>query len=612
MEHIELTEIEKQHASIIRSGLHECSLFLRKNSAFPLQNPCKLALFGNGARHTFKGGTGSGDVNSRYIVSAEEGFENAGFTITTKSYLDAYDLVIKQSDKQFVKDVKTSAKRKHVSVYMEAFGFTKLQPDYDIPLVYDSDAAIYVLSRLCGEGNDRQVAKGDFYLTDTEVREILELNDKYEKFMLVLNVGGVVDLSPVKNVSNILLLSQLGSEIGNCLADIVLGKVNPSGKLSDSWADYKSYNPDAIFDEVNDTKYNEGLYFGYRYFDSYNKEPLFPFGFGLSYSEFEILHPKLEVHSKNVSVSFDVKNISKVSGKEVVQLYVREPQGRLGKPYQKLLGFIKTPLLKEGESCSLSINMNVEDIVSFDIENSCYLLEKGQYVFKLGNSSRNTKTIGAIELKEDIVTKKVKILYPNNVKSTSIKLEDEKVDKPITLLSNVVPEVTEYKDFISPLCKNYSDEEIVNLLIGGKRDDGLLSFIGNAAMKVVGAAGESYHNVKDIPGFVFSDGPAGLRISQRVGVKGNKMRDLSANMMMATVYPFFPFIAKPIMKGFLKEKKLKKEEEDLNNSRIIQEIVDDISFATLTQKINLNDINVDLELIQMQKSKRLYVCPRFY
>ena len=182
-----------------------------------------------------------------------------------------------------------------------------------------------------------------FILSETEIKDILYLNKAYKKFMLVLNVGGVIDISPVKEVSNILLLSQLGIVTGDILSDIILGKSNPSGKLTTTWAKPKFYNTKKNFWFLNSDNYEEGIYVGYRYFDSERIKPLYPFGFGLSYTEFILDKTSLEKDREKITVGAKVKNMGKYPGKEVVQIYVSPSQKNRDKPYQSLVAFKKTP-----------------------------------------------------------------------------------------------------------------------------------------------------------------------------------------------------------------------------------------------------------------------------
>ena len=277
-----MIDYEKEHCEAMRRFGAECTVLLKTDGSFPLGAPCELALYGSGARRTIKGGTGSGEVNSRYFVTAEEGLEAAGFTITSKSWMDSYDELYARSRKRFIHELKRSALKRGTLAILDSMGAVMPEPEYERPLDTEGDAAVYVLSRISGEGSDRRPVAGDILLTATEKRDILALNEKYDKFLLVLNVGGVVDLSSVQEVRNILLLSQLGVETGTILADLILGKSSPSGRLTATWSAWGDYPAIGSFGEKDDTHYNEGVYVGYRYFDSVGKKPLLPFGFGLS------------------------------------------------------------------------------------------------------------------------------------------------------------------------------------------------------------------------------------------------------------------------------------------------------------------------------------------
>ena len=216
-------DYEIQHLQQLRPHLADCTVLLKTDGAFPLSAPCRIAAYGNGVRHTIKGGTGSGEVNSRSFVTAEEGLTRAGFTVTSGRWLDGYDAVRIRARRDFLRRMKAEARQAGVNVLIYGMGRVMPEPDYTLPLDADGEAAVYVLARISGEGSDRTPAKGDIRLTDTEVRDILALNERYRQFLLVLNVGGVVDLSPVQTVRNILVLSQLGDATGDVLADLLLG-----------------------------------------------------------------------------------------------------------------------------------------------------------------------------------------------------------------------------------------------------------------------------------------------------------------------------------------------------------------------------------------------------
>ncbi|MBO4914016.1 MAG: glycoside hydrolase family 3 C-terminal domain-containing protein, partial [Oscillospiraceae bacterium] len=229
---MELFPYEKEHLSRLRPSLAECMVLLKTNGAFPLDTPSSLAAYGSGVRCSVKGGTGSGEVNSRFSVTIEQGLKEAGFTLTSGAWLDAYDSVRAKAKESFRKALREEARAAGSNLYTYGMGAVMPEPEYDLPVLRCADAAIYVLSRISGEGNDRKPIPGDVLLTNAEIRDIHRLNSLYDRFMLVLNVGGPVDLMPVMEVGNILLISQLGTEMGSALADVLLGKLNPSGKLS--------------------------------------------------------------------------------------------------------------------------------------------------------------------------------------------------------------------------------------------------------------------------------------------------------------------------------------------------------------------------------------------
>ena len=322
----------------LQQASSECTLFLNKNEEFPINKPCKVLLLGSGARHTIKGGLGSGDVDSSY-TTIEESLEKAGFTIssTSKTWFQYYTLVKQNNLEEHLNNITELYDKNGQNGAFASVSFPEVE--YDLNIVENenekSDIAIYVLARNMGEGLDRRPIKGEVFLTNTEIKDILYLDKNYKKFMLVLNVGGVIDLSPVLKISNILLLSQLGSVTGDTFVDILLGKSNPSGKLSTTWGRYNDYPFYKEFGNLDETNYLEGIYVGYRYFDSVGINPLYPFGYGKSYTEFNINKLSLTNNKDEIRINVRVENIGKFSGKEVVQVYVSPSQEIEDKPYQE-------------------------------------------------------------------------------------------------------------------------------------------------------------------------------------------------------------------------------------------------------------------------------------
>lgn len=557
---MELFDYEKEHIGLLRDSLAECTLFLRQNGAFPLEAPGRIAAYGNGVRHTVKGGTGSGEVNSRYSVNVEQGLKGAGFTITTGRWLDAFDQVEQDAQKAFVKEIKERAKKKHTMAILEGMGAVMPQPEYDLPLDGEGDTAIYVLSRISGEGNDREPIPGDIRLTDSEAKTILALDAKYEKFMLVLNVGGVVDLTPVKEVSNILVLSQLGVETGSVLADILLGRANPSGKLTTTWASWEDYCREGEFGDINDTRYKEGIYVGYRYFDTVGKKPLFPFGYGLSYTSFDIAVTGAAAEGDTIRIKVAVSNTGARAGREVVQVYVSAPAGRLDKPYQDLAAFAKTDLLEPGASQELTISFSLRDCASYDAQKESYVLEAGSYVVRVGDSSDHTQPAALVDLDgEAVVTKAGNCLGETDFEdwkpsgSETAAAEELSDITRISVAAADIETVTVSYDQereIDPRVKDLTVEELAYLNVGAFNPKaGALSVIGNAATNVAGAAGETTGILKEkgFPVLVMSDGPAGLRLAKEFYRDEKGAHGIGSSMVPESFLPFLPAPARFIM-----------------------------------------------------------------
>lgn len=516
---------EKKHLEKLRGCLAECCVLIKKNGAFPINVPGKIAAYGSGVRNTIKGGTGSGEVNSRYFTTIETGLAEAGFTITTENWLDEYDKVRAEAKKDFLKEIKKRAKANHTAAAIEGMGAVMPEPEYEIALVGDGDAAIYVVSRISGEGNDRKPELGDVFLTASEQRDILALNKKYERFMLVLNVGGPIDLTPVREVGNILVLSQLGVETGAALADIILGKTYPSGKLTTTWSAWEDYCKIGEFGEKDDTRYTEGVYVGYRYFDSIGKKAMFPFGYGLGYTDFEINDVKVSVQGEQVSVKAKIKNVGMMAGKEVVQVYVSSPWGELDKPYQALAGFAKSKEVKAGEEAEVAVSFKLSALASFDSKQAAYILEKGNYIVRVGTSSADTTVCAVLNLKETVITGQLKNTCgePDFTDWKPQKLKEESIEENVLVISiNTDAFTTEEVSYelqheIADKVKEFTDEQLAYINVGAYSKGGILSIIGNAAQQVAGAAGETTSIMKEegFPALVMADGPAGVRISPK-------------------------------------------------------------------------------------------------
>jgi len=421
----------KANAEVSRKAAAE-GMILLKNQAetLPFKPGKNLAVFGNTAFEFIAGGTGSGDVNKAYTVNLVDGLKNAGMNL---------DPGLIQDYTQFIKE----AKSKRPKTPRFFFGVVPPLPEMTLTdqkmdvLAKANDMAIFTLGRNAGEGADRKV-EGDFNLNPTELDLLQKISKAFhargKKVIMVLNIGGVVETqSWTPLVDAVLLAWQPGLEGGNAVADVLTGKVNPSGKLATtfpvSYGDAPSSKnfPGKEFPEKAvkgmfgrmvtpaEITYAEGIYIGYRYFNSFHVKPSYEFGYGLSYTQFTYSKPSLSTRDfkDNLVISLKVTNTGKVAGKEVVQVYLSAPHKNLEKPAMELKGFGKTRLLAPGESQTLSFPISAEDLASFDTKSESWIAESGIYTVKIGSSSENIKFQEKFSLAKDIVTEKVnKILAP--------------------------------------------------------------------------------------------------------------------------------------------------------------------------------------------------------
>ena len=550
----EPAEYEFRHRKLARQAAAEGMVLLKnEKQLLPLEEGKKLALFGAGAVQTIKGGTGSGDVNERESISVYEGLVNAGYQITTEEWLKEYKEIYSQSRIAWRDEILKKAN----GDAMEFFAVYSTTP-FSMPAgpeiqASETDTAIYVISRIAGEGSDRYDRAGDYYLAEEEHKMLGDICSAYENVIVVINTGGVIDLSFLDEYTNIYGLIQIvqpGMEGGNALADIISGKVVPSGKLTDSWAEkYEDYPNAATFSHNNGNVkkeyYEEGIYVGYRYFDSFEIPVRYGFGYGLSYTEFQLEMLKVSVsqdHNSAISVTVKVTNIGEqYSGKETVQVYVSAPQGRLEKEYRRLGGFAKTRLLAPGESQELEIFIPVYQMASYDAEGAQWILESGDYGIWIGNSLGNSELNAVLHLENEKVLIKTEHICPLKEELTELvpgaeikaahcqRIKESGKKLPILELNlDTVPtENIDYSDF-----PENPEEEAVKLvdqlkleqmiqLVTGDPGKGQGNNLGASGISVPGSAGETSSCAYDIgiANIVLADGPAGLRLNQEYSVK---------------------------------------------------------------------------------------------
>ena len=630
-------EREKANAEISQYAATQGMVLMEnKDQALPIsqEKGTKVALYGNGVYNTIKGGTGSGNVNVREEgnILVKQGFEDAGYDIVNNHKYDG-------EETSFLED-RIAEYNQELKKYEGKLNFNYVhnEPVYEDTekgladveaAAKETDTAIYVLARTSGEGKDRAIDKGDYYLSDAEKANLTLLGQKFEHVIVVLNVGGIVDTNffnglggytkgdeynrdKIEGLDALFLMSQAGMNEGHALVQVLNGTYNPSGKLTDTWAiDYKDYPASATISNNDGNSleefYQDDIFVGYRYFDTFGKKVAYEFGYGLSYTDFEIHTDSVEADENQIKVSATVTNTGTADGKEVVEVYFSAPDGELDKPYQELAGYKKVEV-EAGKSQKVEITFDTDDMASYDAKKEAYVMEPGDYTIRVGNSSRNNAEAAKISLDTEVVTEycdnelgltkesmeagsydakyvmedtatavdlldsasegfgtKVDITadgvsadhtdlslksqdFPNaethtygngeitayvsanDEKSDSYayaqsedKKEGEKLEKVTTSDSYTLVDVVNGKISAGQLVASMSNTELADLVEGGTYTGVQASgdnapIIGNNADSVFGAAGETtsnLYNSRFIPNIVLSDGPAGIRISNK-------------------------------------------------------------------------------------------------
>ena len=376
----------------------EGTVLLKNNGALPLKKDESIAVFGRCQIDYFYVGYGSGgDVNQPYAVNLIDGLKNNGVKLNEK-LLGVY-----------------SSWCKNNPVNHGFWGHWPMNyPEMELTdsLVTDaakaSDTAIIILGRAAGEDRENKLDKGSYYLTDTEMKMLDLVTCAFNKIIVVMNCGNIIDMEWVKKygdkINAIVYAWQCGMESGNALANILTGKTNPSGKLTDTIAvSYKDYPSSKDFGNADFNNYTEDIFVGYRYFETFDKSKvLFPFGFGLSYTDFEIT-PDRFIYDDKIKITVTVKNSGNTAGKEVLQVYVCCPDGRLKKAEKSLVAFAKTRCLAPNECESINFEIEPYDFASYDEDISSYITEKGEYAFYIGNNVNTDLLAGTVDLDEQVL-----------------------------------------------------------------------------------------------------------------------------------------------------------------------------------------------------------------
>jgi beta-glucosidase len=409
-------------ATFIQSGIPA----LKNAGGLPVTGAKKIALFGNTSYDLIAGGTGSGNVNKAYSISLKQGLVNAGFILNEKLSISYTSYLAEQN-----------ANRPKLSFFMLPPPIPELKHEKELvnQAAEESDLAIFTLGRNSGEGQDRKV-ENDFSLTEDEKNALKQISEAFhkkgKKFIVVLNIGGVIEtLSWRDDADAILLAWQAGLEGGNSIADVITGKQNPSGKLPASFNEKYDDVPSArnfpgreldpsapsnpMMGKPAEVIYEDGIYVGYRYYQSFHVKTAYPFGYGLSYTKFSYSNLSLSSSSfrDKLVVKLTVTNTGKTAGKEVVELYLTAPAGKIDKPEEELKGFAKTRLLKPGESQTMQFTLDASSLASFYTSLTRWVSDAGTYQVKIGASAEDIRLKKDFTLGSEIQLKKLnKVLVP--------------------------------------------------------------------------------------------------------------------------------------------------------------------------------------------------------
>lgn len=568
----EINQREKDNLQLSYEAACESIVLLENDGALPLKTK-KVAVYGPGATKTVKGGTGSGEVNERHAVTILEGLKNRGFEITTEAWIRDYEAAFAAGKCAYQEE-----KRKRISIFRLSSIMEMIFDDFRFPVgrviteedvaESNTDTCVYVLARQAGEGGDRKLEPGDYYLTDEERVAIQFCASHYEHFVLVINSGAPIDIGfkdEIEGINAIVYICQLGSEGGNALADILKGAVTPSGKLADTWAKRYSDIPfSGAFSRLNGDLekeyYREGIFVGYRYFDSFGVEPAYPFGYGESYTEFDIRLLNAQINGKIITAEVCVTNTGNTyAGREVVQLYISSPASNLGKEYQALAAFGKTDLLMPGASQTLMLQFDLGKMASYRCEESCYVLESGEYILRVGNSSRNTLVSAVVVVNREVIISKHAAVCPiqqslEELKAPECLAEELSFDLPRLLVDADAFEtivysydscVTETDERVNQFLEKLSVKEMAEIVVG------IGMFGGKTRFTLPGAVGNTTSKFWDrgLVNIALCDGPAGLRIQRRSTV--NAKGKVKAVDLVFSAYDILPGFVKKRMQGDL-------------------------------------------------------------
>ena len=526
-------KFNKAGLALSRRIAAEGSVLLKNEGVLPLKRNTKIALFGRNQFDTYKGGGGAADLWAVECQSYADGLERLG---------NVYKPLLKKYRDTSAANRDLSLGKFHHSFNHHKYCLPEVRlKDCEIEAAAKAcDTAVIFIGRYAIEGRDIADISGEYQITDAEEKMIAQVIKRFKNTVLVLNIPCALDLSFLDKYNFAAVIHNFypGHLAGYAMADVLYGRVAPCGRLPFSWAKIAADYPTNEGFSTDKIVYREGLYMGYRYFDSFKKDVVFPFGFGLSYTNFDLEAVSAKIEKTVVTLKVKVTNIGAFRGREVVECFLSAPDGELEKPYQVLCGFEKTDWLKPNSSETVSVKIDLLKFTSFSEEKSVYILEKGDYIIRLGKNSRDTLPVVKVKVKETFVHKRVKNRFATNETFNE-------PEKPITtqeVFDNICcleadfsgietidltrqPNVSElqksgnftFRDVLSGKCTAdelvscLTDEQLALLLTG----DGFEKqrTLGLSLEPLVEGEGTHTHQITElgIPSSVMQDGPNGVR-----------------------------------------------------------------------------------------------------
>ena len=546
-----------KYCQVARQAVAEGQVLVKnENHALPLKEQEKVAVFGRIQYHYYKSGTGSGGmVNVDKVTGILEALQESGRVEINQKLLQTY------------------AEWEKAHPFDEGIGWGNepwcqeempVSEELAEQIARESSTAIVIIGRTAGEDQDNRNQPGSYFLTEKEDAMMKTVRNHFAKMIVVLNTGNIMDMGFVDSCCpDAVLYAWQGGMVGGLgTADVLTGAVSPSGKLTDTIAYHiEDYPSHANFGDGIREVYEEDIYVGYRYFETAARDKVrYPFGFGLSYTQFSIDSTNFEMREDEAALSFEVKNVGSVRGKEVVQVYVEPPQGKLGKPLRNLAGFVKTKELAPGESQEMSVTVPFYRIASYDETGvtgyaSSYVLEQGEYIFYAGNSVREVKPAGSFELKENRLIEKLQQalapveefgrLKPRDTGTGELVFEREqapvRAQSPESRRLQKLPEEIAYTGDKGYLLSDVKDGKVtMEEFIAQLSDEDLACIIrgeGMGSPKVTPGTAAAFGGVSEnlknygIPCGCCSDGPSGMRLDS-----GMKAFSLPNGTLLASTF----------------------------------------------------------------------------